>query len=357
MSALKEKLRHVPGVVEFAKILRNLRSIIRLVIGFFVYLVTGKTSQVAYQALITVFCITKGRSNDFFSWMLGKCRQPYIFNATPEGVAGELSGDALTTAVSELKERGYYVFKNRVSGDICDRLLAYATTHPCKMRPMDGEKPGAIVTTIYNRNQPQAVRYEFSQEELLKNPDVQNLLADMSLPAFAQEYLGARPVIDIVALWWNTRFSDMPDSEAAQYFHFDMDRFKWLKIFIYVTDVGPENGPHSFVAGSHRSGAIPSALLDKGYARLSDEEVKSNFAKEDFIEFSAPRGTIIAEDTRGLHKGRHVESGDRLVMQIEFSNCLFGAFYPKSRMPDQVLPELQQRMKQYPDMYAYLEGR
>src|SRR6185437_17098348 len=85
---------------------------------------------------------------------------------------------------------------------------------------------------------------------------------------------------------------------------------------------------HSFVRGSHRTGGIPSALLSKGYARLTDEDVARHYARTDVMEFLAPRGTVLAEDTRGLHKGLPVRRGDRLMLQLQFSNSLFGGYYP-----------------------------
>ena len=33
---------------------------------------------------------------------------------------------------------------------------------------------------------------------------------------------------------------------------------------------------------------------------------------------------MIVEDTRGLHKGKHVENGDRLVFQLQYTSSLFG---------------------------------
>ena len=54
--------------------------------------------------------------------------------------------------------------------------------------------------------------------------------------------------------------------------------------------------------GTQQTNAIPSSMLKKGYARLTDEEVEGYYGKDKVIEFIAPRGTIIAEDTRGLHK-------------------------------------------------------
>jgi hypothetical protein len=153
-------------------------------------------------------------------------------------------------------------------------------------------------------------------------------------------------------MWWHTAYSKVPDKGAAQYWHFDMDRIKWIKFFIYLTDVGPNNGPHSFMKGSHRTGGIPEKLRMKGYARLSDDEVESCYSNDSVVEFSTPRGTIIAEDTRGLHKGKVVLSGDRLLLQLQFSNSLFGGYYPPSRFSKMVNSNLQSMSVRYPRLYS-----
>jgi len=101
---------------------------------------------------------------------------------------------------------------------------------------------------------------------------------------------------------------------------------------------------------------MPSNLLGKGYARLTDEEVRREFAGSDIIEFAAPRGTIIVEDTRGLHKGKHVEKGDRLMLQIQFSNSLFGGFYPKTSMGNDLSADLKKSVEQFPGLYAAYLG-
>jgi hypothetical protein len=177
-------------------------------------------------------------------------------------------------------------------------------------------------------------------------------MSDASLLAVAQTYLRAAPIVDVTSMWWHTAFSDQPDEEAAQMYHFDMDRIRWLKVFIYLTDVTPMHGPHCFVAGSHRSGGIPEAMLSKGYARLSDEEVFLHYPRKNLMEFSAPAGTIIIEDTRGLHKGKVVEHGDRLMLQLQFSNSLFGGTYPRTPFSDLVAPKLAERVSQYRSIYV-----
>ncbi|MGI0134339.1 MAG: phytanoyl-CoA dioxygenase family protein [Candidatus Micrarchaeaceae archaeon] len=326
-----------------------------LVGGAFVYGVRRRTPAFAYHSMIRLFCMTGGYSNDCLSRLIGLARPRLEFRGA-RGVIGNTDDVAArASAVLALKERGYYVFENLLDEVVCDRLLAYATSQPCEPRRMDNQKSCDSVTAIYHRDRPKAVRYDFSTGQLLRNADVQNLMADLSLAAVAQDYLGARPIIDVVSMWWLTSFSENPDAQAAQFFHFDMDRPKWLKFFIYLGDVTTLNGPHMYVAGSHRSGGIPPRLLKKGYARLSDEEVSQSFGQKAITEVVARRGTILAEDTRGLHKGKRVLRGDRLLLQIQYSNSLFGAWYAKEAIGRHMTAELRARVEEFPDIYsAYL---
>ncbi len=335
-------LRNVVGVVIFP---------IGLAAGLVIYLLRKRTPSFAYQSLIRLFCLTQGRSNDVLSWIISRCKRPLEFG-NETGVLGRWSSTRdRRRIVDELREKGYFVFESCLPAELCERLLQFAVSRPAVMMPMDGAITQDLGAAIYHRGNPQVVRYEFEPALLLNNPDIQLLLADLTFAALAQDYLGPRPVVDLPCMWWHTNYSSKPDSEAAQYFHFDMDRTKWLKFFIYLTDVTPENGPHSFVAGSHRTGAIPRALLKKGYARLSDEEVKASFESTDIVEFRAPRGTIIAEDTRGLHKGLHVQAGDRLMLELNFSNSRFGANYPRLPLGDETCADLRRSRNRFPALY------
>ena len=333
----------------------GLYDLSKLIAGFAIYLRSKQTPAFAYQSMIALFCLTKGYSNDLLSQLIGLVKRPYHFK-NASGALGPMGDNAHRgKIVTTLQARGYYIFEQRLSEKVCDRLLLYATSHECKLRPMDGDQTENPIEALYHRGKPRSVRYDFSTEDLLMDKDIQELLADMSFAALAQDYLGSRPVLDVLGMWWHTDFSDKPDMSAAQYFHFDMDRPKWLKIFIYLTDVGPANGPHTFGAGSHKTNGIPSALLQKGYARLTDKEVRAVYEEKDNVEFCAPRGTIIAEDTRGLHKGKHVENADRLILQLQYSNSLFGGVYPTVSFGEGMCDALRTCLEQYPDLYtAYI---
>jgi hypothetical protein len=315
-----------------------------------VYGVTGTTPDWTVQSMVRLFCVSGGRSNDLIARLLAARHPPRPLPEQPS-VLNKLAPEQVDAAGASLRERGYYLYDQRVPQSICDRLLQFALTNPATVRLRDGESRPTM-STVYDPAHPVGVRYDFAEADLINHPDVQALMADPAIIAAAQAYLGTEPVVDVVAMWWNTAFSDRPDSEAAQYFHFDLDRIKWVKFFIYLTDVTSDSGPHYFIAKSHRTGGIPQALLAKGYARLTDDEVSAHFLPQDFIEFAAPCGTILAEDTRGLHKGQNVRAGHRLVLQIQFSNSLFGPPYPKvafSAMHDRNLATM---VEHHPRIYS-----
>jgi hypothetical protein len=338
-------------------ILRTALDITRLLGGYCLYLATGRTPAPAYQSMIRLFCKSGGMSNDLLAAAV-KAFHRRIQLPASRGVLGDMQGVALEKVKQAINERGYYVFERALPDDLCERLLTFALDTPSLVRPAaaTGDLQHARARRAkYDRRESLGVRYDFSTEDVINNPDVQRLMADASLLAIAQAYLGSLPIADVTNMWWHTDFSDQPDEEAAQFFHFDMDRIKWLKFFVYLTDVGDRNGPHCYISESHRTGAIPRELLSKGYARLTDDEVFRHFSADRMVKFIAPRGTVIAEDSRGLHKGLEVHRGDRLMLQIQFSNSLFGGTYTPSRFRS-LTPELAHIARACPGIYKNYLG-
>lgn len=332
-------------------IYRSFKSIALLIWGLWCYSKTGATNGSAYQAMIWLFCISRGKSNDIVSSIHAK-RSTKIELSDHHGVLGNMNEQYNSKLVKQLRRDGFIFFPSQLPSEMCDRLMEFAMKTPATLRPMDNEnKPSSAQRAYFDPNKPLAVRYDYDTNDLLAQEDVQALLADSSLLTIVQEYLGCQPVADVLSMWWHTDFNEHPDSEAAQLFHFDMDRFKWLKVFIYLTDVGPDNGPHSFVRGTHKSGAIPFDILRRGYVRISDQEVALRYPEADILSFTAPRGSIIIEDTRGLHKGHNLKSESRLILQLQFSNFLFGANCPRAKLNKIVSPKLAALLESSPTIY------
>jgi ectoine hydroxylase-related dioxygenase (phytanoyl-CoA dioxygenase family) len=332
-------------------LLRKFRDTIYLLSGMAVYLFSKKTPPFAYQALIRLFCCTGGRSNDVLSSIIARISPPVAIGPAT-GILGNLCEAEIGDIVQRLNLDGYCVFPGRLPRDICERLLKFAISTEAQIRPTEEEslRGASSERAVYDPEHPRGIRYEFSQQQVINIPDVQALLADRSVLAVAQAYLGACPVADVTSMWWHTAYSDQPDSNAAQFYHFDMDRIRWLKIFIYLTDVGTDNGPHCFVEGSQRTGGVPPQLLSRGYVRLPDEDVQHHYPARLIKEFIAPAGTIILEDTRGLHKGKSVRQGDRLMLQFQFSDSLFGGSYFPSEFRS-MISDLKTMADMHPGIY------
>lgn len=308
---------------------------------------TGTTPPRAHQSLVNLHCLTSGRALDWMHAIIIRGLQKY--ELTPaDGALGSLSAAESANFANQIREHGYCVFPQLLPEERCAALEQFARTRPAGVQT---NTPNAPATAIYNRERPLADIYRFAEETLIECEEVQRLLADRSLLSVAQDYLECPPVVDIVSLWWSVvnRNADRGrKSTAAQLYHFDMDRVKWLKIFVYLTDVDSRGGPHCLVSGSHRSGAQPLALLSRGYARIDDHELQSYYSADKFVELTGRRGTIMAVDTRAWHKGKPPESRDRLILQFSYCDSLFGANAAKVSPPTTCLPELREAVKRYP---------
>ena len=151
---------------------------------------------------------------------------------------------------------------------------------------------------------------------------ISSIVSDPFLVDTVSTYLGAESHLLDYCLWY-TFPSASPSSDAAQLFHYDLDTLRWLKVFIFLSDVGAENGPHEYVEGSHQPGSKPISLLKRDYARLSDSEI-DNFYSVNRKKLIARKGAVVLADTRCYHKGSNPTSGYRLVLQPIYAPSTFG---------------------------------
>jgi hypothetical protein len=182
---------------------------------------------------------------------------------------------------------------------------------------------------------------------------MQRLMADPVLLAVAEEYLQTHPILCGTDMWWSPKFGDTPGEDAAQEFHFDFDGAPiWLKYFVYLTDVSSETGPHVFVRGSHVADhPAAGALRARGYVRISDEEISTAFGSEKLVEICGSRGTVLAVDTRGFHKGKMPLSGYRLIAQLFYCCPQFNTHGPRQPLPTRIDPGLAAAISATPRVF------
>jgi hypothetical protein len=274
-----------------------------------------RTPYILYFLLRKIFALTGGRSNDALTYFIQK-KRPYQSPEKVESVLGALKKTQIQAIADDIRQNGYHFFDVRLSEEIIDRIYKFSSQLECSITGLN--KNG------FKNSNPGWPRYDMATNDLIQNEDLCRLILDPGFKSIAGEYLGSEPICDLISMWWSCPSSGF-HKEAAQMYHFDMDRIKFLKFFFYLTDVTEDTGPHCFIEGSHRT--LPLRFRRDG--RFRDEPLLKYYSKALEKRFVGKRGSIIAVDTRGFHKGEPLVRGERLIFQIEFSNSLFGMNYPE----------------------------
>ena len=293
--------------------------------GFEQYKKDGQYNELAYYSMINLFCKTNGEYLDRKHREISKSYTIKKLEGIINSCIGELDSKEIYGYVSKLNLEGYSIFENKIPEDLLKNLETFMLTHKCKYA-RDKE------SVVFDQNNILSEVYRFESHDVISNPDVQKLIMDPGLMEIARQYLGCEPIFDFAAMWISTAFSPEASDDAAQLYHFDLDRIKWLKIFVYINDVNEEQGPHYYIEGSHLTGAKPQYLLDRGYVRISDDEILKNYPKNKVKNITGKAGAVFAGDTKCWHKGTPVIKGKRMVLQLEYTANLFGGNVPKSKI-------------------------
>jgi ectoine hydroxylase-related dioxygenase (phytanoyl-CoA dioxygenase family) len=234
--------------------------------------------------MLRFFYLTGGISNDIINFFVSK--SPFI-NSYKAGLLSKYDTQTLNGYHKILKKNGYVILDNILTNDQVDNLVKnfyetegfYTSDKEVKSRKQKLD--------IKN---PKSVKFYYSAQDIINNKLVQKILFDSSFINFAQSYLKSYPVIDNISAWWSFPAAS-PDKNAAQWWHFDLDRPKWLKFFFFLTDCESHNGAHCFVKGSHKNNGVKWPLRKKGYKRLSDEEINKLYSNQDIVEILAKKGS------------------------------------------------------------------
>lgn len=304
-------------------LLKRLKHQLLFKIEYNKFLKAGINSDRGYNSFRQIFIYTKGKNNDQLSLDINKKIGKYA-DILGTGVLGELTKEKLLKMTTKMKRDGFFVFDEMLPEKVTDAILDYAIKTPISFLEVNSNKQQySTDKVLFDESAPLSPRYELNSTEIYNCEELQKLIYDQSLLAFAQEYLGCKPILDLIACWWSAPFKGMGKSAAAQMYHFDLDRIKFMKFFFYITDVDTNTGPHCYVKGSH--GILPKEINRDG--RFEDEELAQIYGKENLLELCGKKGSIIAVDTRGFHKGKDLLEGKRLLFQIQFTNSLFGQSY------------------------------
>lgn len=145
------------------------------------------------------------------------------------------------------------------------------------------------------------------------------LALDRKLLEIVAAYLGMWPRLHAIGAWLN--FPTVNEAKNAQLWHRDPEDLRLIKVFIYLNDIGTENGPFCYIQRSHPfssgAGKVP---LHEDKKRILDDEMIAAFPKEFWVECTGPANTMIIADTVGFHRGGRVKNGTRLLITFTYTS-------------------------------------
>lgn len=159
------------------------------------------------------------------------------------------------------------------------------------------------VTGIYRNIRPHLI-----------NQKIVDLAHTPSLRAVVEDYLGSTATL-VDSASWITVPGDQTVNGFEFGFHRDIPDWKWLNVFVYLSDVSADKGPHGCVTGTHKKSHF-SSFLER---RCDDERLKKLYGPDSMKFFTGSYGTTIFEDTSAYHTARAVKSGHRHMLQLNFS--------------------------------------
>lgn len=152
---------------------------------------------------------------------------------------------------------------------------------------------------------------EHRLEDILACPHLLALANSAPLVRLAAQYIGCKPTISAIGLRWSYPRTGV--GTGLQGFHRDCDDWRFIKVFVYLTDVDEAAGPHVYVRGTHQEHC---GMRLQPYG---DRDVAQRYGEAGISRVTGPAGTGFAVDTRGIHKGLMPTRKPRLLLQIQYS--------------------------------------
>ena len=169
------------------------------------------------------------------------------------------------------------------------------------------------------------LRSILTNQDLARNPKLVDFALSDSLLGLVTNYLGTIPHLNRIDLLYSVNHGG-EEAISSQIYHLDPEGTRQAKLFMNLRDVGPDEGPFTFIPASETMrivNAIKKRRLEDtqmAAGRYSDDELEAVGGLEKAISVDGPKGSAALVDTsRCLHFGSRVKPGTyRLCLYIQY---------------------------------------
>lgn len=202
----------------------------------------------------------------------------------------------------DLRSNGLVSLPSLVTPEWADKVLAY-------LQGKEVVVQGRAVPL--DRVSPEVTIADYSLITVLSCPLIMALINDPEVLSLASAYLGCCPTLSSVGLRWS--FPSRSPVSDVQRFHRDPDDWRFVKLFVYLTDVDENSGPHIYVQGSHRSDLrVRARPYDLSY-------IERKYGPDSARMMLGQKGTAFMADTMGIHMGKPPVERPRLMLIAQYS--------------------------------------
>ena len=248
---------------------------------------------------------------------------------TQDSLFGAVAIDQL---LAELGPSGLVPGRISLPPHLCSEILQFAEETPCFGNLQRGIEFLAADHATAELRYRQSILTGHYFDKSDKCPAILAIRENKTLHRIAAAYLGRRARVVSTRLWWSfpttSTVSEADLNLASQdRLHFDLDDWRALKFFFYLTNVTVDGGPFAYVKGSHRS-RLPCHQWTLLVGHPNDE-VLSAYGAQNLEAVEGAAGTGIIVDPFGFHMGIRPKRTVRLMLEIGFgvSNVLTRRFY------------------------------
>jgi len=156
----------------------------------------------------------------------------------------------------QLNQTGLLGLENLVGQKELDEIKSYFLSKPCFNSSVYIQSDGTPRPFKQASNEYAFGSYKFA--DVVQAPDLLEIANSPRVLEIVEHYLGCVPTLYSMNAWWSFP-NNIRGFAPTERFHRDTDDYKFVTLFIYLTNVEKGSGPYQFVKGSHKA----SMLLEK----------------------------------------------------------------------------------------------
>jgi hypothetical protein len=216
--------------------------------------------------------------------------------------------------VGKLRDSGSVRLDGLLTTDQLSSMQAYFAGREC-YDPFRPEMNGFKDPDTAHRS---CLHAYFPPADVAAAPHVMELANHPLVLGVVEEHFGVKPVIGNIQAWWllhgfdATANTHEPYVQRPKEFHRDFDDFAELKLFVYLTNVNAEAGPHAFIRTSHKwrlpRGTRSLQLDDPAYPSRENLQLTTGRA-----------GLAWLENSLTLHRGTIPTKAHRLMLVVTYT--------------------------------------